>query len=207
PAPKLREVRPDGPPALHDVIIKLLAKNPAERYPSAKAVASALAPFCKNLGKGSDSSNLAPVKRRQVPWRELARPGTPRAWLALGIITGSFVIICAVTILIWLSNHSQPLATAESTKLQPMPTVDKDAVYKAMRLVDFKIVDRRYRTGDTVRFQVRFVNQSNQAIFALPMPMEKSSTGYGIGFAQFWIERLGNDDSIPAITNKLRKEG
>jgi len=46
PVPLPTEVRPDLPPALEDVLLRLLEKSPDARYPSAAAVAEALAGVC-----------------------------------------------------------------------------------------------------------------------------------------------------------------
>jgi serine/threonine protein kinase/formylglycine-generating enzyme required for sulfatase activity len=47
PPPPLGELRPDVPAKLAAVVAKMLAKNPAERYPTPAEVARALQPFCK----------------------------------------------------------------------------------------------------------------------------------------------------------------
>jgi TolB-like protein len=46
PIPRIRDARPDVPPELACALERMLAKDPADRYPTPAAVASALAPFC-----------------------------------------------------------------------------------------------------------------------------------------------------------------
>ncbi len=45
-APPIREMRPDVPAGLEAVLERMLASDPADRYPTAGAVADALAPLC-----------------------------------------------------------------------------------------------------------------------------------------------------------------
>jgi eukaryotic-like serine/threonine-protein kinase len=53
----LEQLRPDVPVGLCAVVARLMAKQPADRYPSAAAVAAALSPWC---------SSTAPVSSRDV---------------------------------------------------------------------------------------------------------------------------------------------
>ncbi len=43
--PRVRDVRPDTPPGLADVLLKMMARDPSERYQTPAEVAEALAPF------------------------------------------------------------------------------------------------------------------------------------------------------------------
>ena len=45
-AKRIRTVRPDIPQALDDIIAKMLARSPDNRFQSAQEVVNALQPFC-----------------------------------------------------------------------------------------------------------------------------------------------------------------
>lgn len=47
--PKLREIRPDAPPALADVLGKMMARDPLDRYQVPAEVAAALLPFARDV--------------------------------------------------------------------------------------------------------------------------------------------------------------
>jgi eukaryotic-like serine/threonine-protein kinase len=66
----IRKLRPDVPEALAQLLGKLLAKRPEDRFPSAAALADALAPFCPGAQRGvipgfRNARSLSPVLRRK----------------------------------------------------------------------------------------------------------------------------------------------
>jgi serine/threonine-protein kinase len=93
-APPVGAKRPDLPPGLAAVVIRLLARHPGHRFPSARAVADALAPFATPLAAAADDTavNLATLPDIEVPGSKLRevrgrpeqgepdRPGTPETW-------------------------------------------------------------------------------------------------------------------------------
>lgn len=83
PAPSLRALCPDLPPAVDQVMARALAKAPGDRYPSCTAFAQALGTAC-GLG---DSQASPPAERAQIPaphdpasWPTDAQPLPPTAW-------------------------------------------------------------------------------------------------------------------------------
>jgi serine/threonine protein kinase len=61
--PRVRDARPDTPPGLADVLLKMMARDPAQRYQTPAEVAEALAPFTQ------------PSVDTAYPPAELAAPG------------------------------------------------------------------------------------------------------------------------------------
>ncbi len=48
--PQLRKLRPEVPAGLEEIFLRMIAKNPADRYQRPGEVAQALLPFCKSAG-------------------------------------------------------------------------------------------------------------------------------------------------------------
>ncbi len=77
PVPQVRAARPSVPPGLSAVLVRMLAKNPAERFLTPAAVATALAPFCAgaDLARLLTSAGLDPLP--QSPHASPVAPGSP----------------------------------------------------------------------------------------------------------------------------------
>ena len=83
---------PALPPAIDHVIMRCLAKSPADRYPSAEALAASLYPFAR-LGPGTELMPNPPV-RPKGSW--LTRPTQPRdLWVVAAL---AIVAICGVPV-------------------------------------------------------------------------------------------------------------
>lgn len=67
-APPVRELRDDVPQEVADIVAKMLAKNPAERYQTPAEVAKALARWAKPAS--SKSRHAAAANRPQQAWQE-----------------------------------------------------------------------------------------------------------------------------------------
>ncbi|KFE69675.1 serine/threonine protein kinase [Hyalangium minutum] len=66
PVPSARELRPELPPAVEPLLTKALAKNPAERFPSAVELREALSRLQETLGPWREKPQALGPQRRQV---------------------------------------------------------------------------------------------------------------------------------------------
>jgi hypothetical protein len=87
----IREINPEVPPVLGDLVARLHAKAPADRFASAREVADLLARHLAELQNGSATSLYAKVLSPKPPGEKAA--GTPparprRRWLMAGVVLG-----------------------------------------------------------------------------------------------------------------------
>jgi hypothetical protein len=213
PPPLLTEVRSDAPAGLGKVINKMLAKNPDDRYANAREVAEALAPFCPEIV--AETTAMAAVEPRPLA-RKLA--AIPRTWLSVAAVSAVTAVAGLIFVIVWLQGGSGGAASSTPGHLPTMtvkttpeiPPVEKlvrdeGALYKAMKVTDFRLEGGPHHAGDTLYFKVRLVLTGDKSFAALPM--ERSRTKYGVGMAQCWIERLGANDAIPCLDSRLAKVG
>ena len=104
-APPIREVRDDVPAGLEAILKRMLAPDPADRYPTAGAVADALAPLC---GLPSAPPAAAAGKDRGRRSR--------RGWLLAAV---SAAIVCAAGLTILFARHA--FAVRKPTAEEPGP--------------------------------------------------------------------------------------
>ena len=108
PAPPV-DVRPEVPPALSDLVMQLLAKDPDERPPSAQAVVEAIDAIVS--GPWPEPVFAPPVVRQR------AKPSRrPRKWLAAGI---AGLVVLGVSLAWWGFGGAPP----EQTKKYSPPTL------------------------------------------------------------------------------------
>src|SRR5262249_28624162 len=93
-APLLRSYRSDAPAALEQLLATLLARDPAKRPQTPKAVAARLEPFCIEQPK--------PLIARAVPVTPIAPMVTSRTGWGRGVLVLSGVLTVAIaSVLIW----------------------------------------------------------------------------------------------------------
>lgn len=90
PPRRLRDVRPDAPAQLEDVLAKMLAKQPGDRYQTPAEVAVALAPFAE-LQRAVAAAPSSPRERR-------------RPWLWAACLGGVAAILCGIVVVIQTRN-------------------------------------------------------------------------------------------------------
>ncbi len=109
----LRPHRPDVPPELEQVVAGLLAKDPAERTPTAEALLEELLPF-------TGSTGIATVRSlRSLP---VAVAGRRRTWRTrAGVAAGAAAAVALLAVLLWRGRADPdalpPFTSAQVTEL------------------------------------------------------------------------------------------
>jgi serine/threonine protein kinase len=123
---------PDLPPVLNDLILQLLAKNPADRPATALEVARKL----RSVGDGDSvplpTIKLVPVEDPQTQEGPPDRPSAPQkrpkqSWLrpAIGGVAVSLVLLCVIVWCVILARPiSQPTPEKEENVAPPPPVVE-----------------------------------------------------------------------------------
>jgi hypothetical protein len=100
PLPPPRSINPDIAPAVESVLLKGLAKNPAERYQTASAMVQALA-------QASEGTVAAPARRVPAPGvAEGPKRGLPRAVLPVGAVI--LLLVAAAGVAFYLLGRPKP---------------------------------------------------------------------------------------------------
>jgi eukaryotic-like serine/threonine-protein kinase len=118
------EVNPQLPPALSDLILCAMAKDPANRFQNAQAVSNAL----RHVAAAQDPA----VKAPEIPFtpvvipatsQPLAPPSSPHrgAWIALGALAVLAVVAAAAVGLPRLLHTSAKVETVADQPAQPLP--------------------------------------------------------------------------------------
>src|SRR3954451_15042541 len=128
PPPRVTDVRPDLPTALEHVLVRAMAKDPAERFPSASAFAAALATVL-----GVDDAALAPAEQSQTGYvivgvDEPSTRAVIRAALARGTV--NVVEVVDADALVMRATESEPALVLLDVTLPGLPT---DEVVRRLR--------------------------------------------------------------------------
>jgi hypothetical protein len=74
--PRLNEHLADAPAGLEDVLLTMLAREPADRYQEPREVVAALAPFCVDAASGAPVIQALPIKAKAAPLAQPVRRAT-----------------------------------------------------------------------------------------------------------------------------------
>jgi serine/threonine protein kinase len=106
---------PSLPPAFDHLVMRCLSKNPADRYPTAEALAASVYPFARNSKTEPPRSNSAAAQRAKIPsWSRPLRHKD--MWT---VASGLLLFISVVSIVPALRKHLMPAVTACATMVDP----------------------------------------------------------------------------------------
>jgi serine/threonine protein kinase/Tfp pilus assembly protein PilF len=138
---------PGLPPALNQLILKCLEKDPGRRYPSAEALRSELVSLAASLGHPSAAAEapLPTIRIREKPWTRL------RPW----ILSALLLIGAAVVLRLVLAprGHAEGLSEGEG-KLAFLPLVDSSPGQDAKILGDGMTADLRTKLSKTASLKL-----------------------------------------------------
>jgi serine/threonine protein kinase len=121
--------------SLERVILKAMAREPDDRFPSMEALAKALAPFAAGVGYQSSDSVRIEVERSSgpatTPFVSESPPKVPVKRAPVLVAIGGAALALAVGLAVWLSQRDAPEAAATGTEhiatpapsgAEPIPT-------------------------------------------------------------------------------------
>ena len=111
-------------PAIDRFVMKALAKRPAERYPSARAMRKALHAVLETADHGDDTRSQydpPPILQGRPPEQSSEPAASSRRWLTYGSLGALAVLLIALGAWLWLTREASPVdqLAQTSTDVQP----------------------------------------------------------------------------------------
>ena len=192
PAPALSEIGPDLPPTLDPVVARALAKDPAERFPSAgdlaRAASAALAGEAtgeheRSVATGEARSGVPPDRARTRPLRRIRPPSLsdrpPWRWVgALGVAA----LLVAAAVLLLQGGDPEVAATIKVGKLPLGIAVGEGSVW---------VTDQ----GDDAATRI---DPDSDDVSGRPIPVGADPAGIKTGEGSVWVANSG-DDTVSRI--------
>jgi serine/threonine protein kinase len=101
---------PSLPPAFDQLVMRCLSKDPADRYPTAEALAACIYPFARKSNAATLRSTSAATQRRKTPWWSTPFQHQDVWNVAAAVI----LLIFVVSIVGGVRKHSIPALTASA---------------------------------------------------------------------------------------------
>jgi len=124
PAPP-RRFNPAIPPALEAVVLRALAKRPAERFGSAEAMAAAIEAAMASPQPLAPGSTIVPVPGPRASGRLVTRRvrpvARPRAWSAVAMAGGMTVLVLSLVVALTLASSAEPVPVPTPAP-KPLPS-------------------------------------------------------------------------------------
>ena len=124
---------PSLPPAFDQVVMRCLAKNPADRYATAEELAALVYPFARNSHAGPTRSNPAAAQRVKISW--WSQPFQQKdMWI---VAAGLLLLISLVSIVPALRKHlisslGSSAAVIDPTTVAPTHSTPPESVSPSM---------------------------------------------------------------------------
>jgi eukaryotic-like serine/threonine-protein kinase len=126
PPPDVRAVRPDVPEQLAEVVVRMMAKRPADRYQTARAARAALAPWVPGVDPGSDVTHSLQSAKTTTDLRQPAprpvrapSPSPNRTRLAFACV-GGLLLTAGLLIAGFAGSGKRPGADPAPGGTQPV---------------------------------------------------------------------------------------
>jgi serine/threonine protein kinase len=210
-----RDTDPAIPDACVTVLARAMAKNPADRYPSAEAMLTDLEAIL---------AELAPPSRSTATLKTLTPPREPQVqmWtIAAGVVGVAGVTVLAAALYLVGGSarppepkpkpHPKPTENTTPPPItmlppsdpepEPPPVTPMSAVYSAFKLKEIRMLSGPpHYVGDQLLLEAVLVNRRD-----VPVRPETGAGGPDpakpyLGLHNVYVERLGTDPSIPALT-------
>ncbi len=165
-ATPVRALRPDVPPPLEDVLARMMARDPADRYQTPAEAARALEPFAREDGpepavpaggRNGTAASLAEGSTDSLP-REtvdlgtaptgptpgappVPRQGRKRRGLVIGVLAGGLVL--ALLAVAWPGPREKPAPAPDA----PRPKPDRNLLVNSIGMKFARIPAGRFRMG------------------------------------------------------------
>jgi serine/threonine protein kinase len=107
---------PSLPPAFDHIVMRCLSKNPADRYPTAEALAASVYPFARNSKAEPPRSNSGASQRAKISWWSRPLRHKDIMWT---VACGLLLLISVVSIVPALRKHLMPTVTASAATAGP----------------------------------------------------------------------------------------
>ena len=122
---RLRELRPDLPKGLEDVVLKAMARDPADRYRDVDSLARALEPFAEGVTfrseRGDPTGPQRSLNTTATPFVSGGPVTVPVRRGSVGLVIASIGIAVAGA-LIWALQGSSGESASEGNVVQPAPS-------------------------------------------------------------------------------------
>jgi serine/threonine protein kinase len=135
---------PSLPPAFDQLVMRCLSKDPAERYPTAEALAACIYPFARKSNAATlQSSTSAATQRGKIPWWSAPFQHKDMWKIAAAVI----LLIFVVSIVAGIHRHSIPTlsasaATVDLSGVTPTRSTPPELVSTSMvRISSSAVVD------------------------------------------------------------------
>jgi hypothetical protein len=165
---------PALPAGIDHVIMRCLAKIPADRYPSAEALAASLYPFARQAPAPEPKAPVRP--KPNAPW--LARPLQPSDVWVVAVIT--LLAICSVPVSRAVAVRFRLPAAPVTAKVSPAPPLDLLGYSQETTVPDGETADQSRKVAPKSRSRrpgaAMVLNAANHGIVPAPNAANASSS-------------------------------
>jgi formylglycine-generating enzyme required for sulfatase activity len=185
----IREIIPETPQWLCDIIAKLHAKNPDERYQSAREIADVLANCDEQLKASGKVKDLSRIPQRALP----------KVGFGKRVIVSSFIVLCLVALVAVVASvyFNKPESKPKDEPIAEVPAVPRPP----LAIAPFDAAQAKKHQDEWAKYlgvQVEFTNSIGMKFRLIPpgelmmgsTPEEIATALKEAGEAKLWQERI-----------------